>query len=490
MYPYFYKFRYLWIFFLLFIPVFGYLDIMPIRIWDEARVAMNSYEMLNDGDYIVTHLDGAPEMWNTKPPLLNWIQVICMKLFGVNEVSIRLPSAIAALLTILLLLIFAERYMRNFWFGFIIIAVLLTSHGYINLHATRTGDYDALLTFFTTLSSLSLFLYVENKRSKYLYVFFIGLALGVLTKSITGLLFAPGLLVYLLWQKQFIPLFKTKHFYFGIGVFILLVFGFYLLREFKNPGYLVAVWENEIGGRYLETIEKHNASFWFYHNNFLNFQIPFWYLFLPFGLIIGISNKNEKFRKIAAFSFLLLLNFFLIISSSKTKLEWYDVPMYPFIAIIVAFVIHYVFDLLKNNSILKESLKYPVLPYLFLFLVFYNPYKKIINKTYLPKEYPWEVDFYEIGYYLKDAIRGKHTVKNCVLLYDGYNYHNKFYLNILNKKGNNIDFKHFSVLADGDSAIVVQGDIKNQIKSNYVFKTLETVGNVEKIQILHKIKWE
>ena len=147
-------FRYLVLASLISIPIFGHLDRLPIRIWDESRLAINAYEMLYDGDFIVTHFDGQPDMWNTKPPLLIWLQVISMKFNGVNEVSVRLPSAIAAFLSCLVILIFSMRYLKQFWFGFIAIIVLITTQGYISVHATRTGDYDALLTLFTTLSGL------------------------------------------------------------------------------------------------------------------------------------------------------------------------------------------------------------------------------------------------------------------------------------------------------------------------------------------------
>ena len=61
-------------------PIFGYLDSYPIRIWDEARLAINAYEMLKNGDFIVTHYDNNPDMWNTKPPLMIWCQVFFMKI--------------------------------------------------------------------------------------------------------------------------------------------------------------------------------------------------------------------------------------------------------------------------------------------------------------------------------------------------------------------------------------------------------------------------
>ncbi|HRS18061.1 MAG TPA: glycosyltransferase family 39 protein, partial [Bacteroidales bacterium] len=165
--------KYLIILGLMYMPIFGHLDTLPIRIWDESRLAINSYEMLQNRDYIVTHYDGKPDMWNTKPPLLIWIQVLFMKMFGVNEFSVRLPSAIAAFLTCITILFFSVRYLTNFWFGFIAVFVLMTSHGYINIHATRTGDYDALLTLFTTLSGLLFFVYCEKQNYKYLYLFFL-----------------------------------------------------------------------------------------------------------------------------------------------------------------------------------------------------------------------------------------------------------------------------------------------------------------------------
>ena len=108
---------------LIYMPLFGHLDYLPIRVWDEARLAMNAYEMLHNGNFIVTHIGDKPEMWNTKPPLMIWLQVIFMKLLGVNEVSVRLPSAFAGLLTCLTLLLFSIKYLKKFWFGFIAVMI-------------------------------------------------------------------------------------------------------------------------------------------------------------------------------------------------------------------------------------------------------------------------------------------------------------------------------------------------------------------------------
>ena len=163
---------------LLAVPIFGFLDTLPIRIYDEARIAINAMEMFHSGDYIVTFFDYCPEMWNTKPPLLIWCQVFFMHIVGTNEIAIRLPSALAVFATCITLLVFSLRYLKNFWLAFIAIITLITCDGYVGTHISRTGDYDALLTFFTTLSCLLFFAYSETKKTKFLYLFFTALLLA------------------------------------------------------------------------------------------------------------------------------------------------------------------------------------------------------------------------------------------------------------------------------------------------------------------------
>jgi 4-amino-4-deoxy-L-arabinose transferase-like glycosyltransferase len=33
-----------------------------------------------------------PDLGNTKPPLLNWLQALSMAVFGLSELAVRLPS--------------------------------------------------------------------------------------------------------------------------------------------------------------------------------------------------------------------------------------------------------------------------------------------------------------------------------------------------------------------------------------------------------------
>lgn len=464
---------------LIYMPVFGHLDSLPIRIWDEARRSINAYEMLNNGNFLVTHFQGEPDMWGTKPPMLVWLQVFFMSIIGINELAVRMPSAMAAFLTSVVLLVFSLKYLRSFWFGFIAVVVLITSQGYINFHAARTGDYDALLALFTTLSGLLFFAFTETKKNKFLYLFFLFTAFAVLTKSVAGLFFIPAIFLYSIITKQLIPLLKSKHFYYGLASFLILVLGYYLLREVYNPGYLAAVQANELGGRYMNALETHGHGFWYYYNNFVEYRITEWMWFIPCGIITGFIIKDKRVNRLTVFSVIMIFTFFLVISTAQTKLRHYDVPLFPFLAILIAVFIYYVFQWLDNVDWFKHTLAINLMPFIFLFLVGIVPYQKMIDKTYLPQEkYPWEEEFYEIGYFLKSAIKGQYDLNDKYILYDGYNAHVAFYLHALNHKGVNVSFKDWQKLDTGDTVVAYQNQVKQYVEENYEFDKIYTRGNI------------
>ena len=461
--------KYLILTLLIAIPIFGFLDTLPIRIYDEARIAMNALEMFYNGDFIVTYFDYCPEMWNTKPPLLIWCQVFFMHIVGTNEIAIRLPSAIAVFATCAAILIFSLRYLKNFWFAFIAILILITCDGYLGTHVSRTGDYDAMLTSFTTISCLLFFAYCETKQIKFLYLFFLALLLATYTKGIAGTLFLPALGLYVLFRKQVLFFLKNKHFYIGFFSFLTLIISYYLIRETQNPGYISIVQENELGGRYLVSQGQQKFDFWYYLNNFREYRLPDRYLLVPCGILVGLLSKNVKIRKLSSFLFLLVITFFLVISFGKTKLEWYDAPLYPLLSLLMAIFIYFIFDLLKNSKLINATFIKNPIPYLFLFLVFYTPYLRTWDKTYLPYETSWDAESYEIGYFLKNAIKGKYDVHNKYLVYEGYTAQNEFYLRILNTRGTTTGRKDYKALEKNDKIIACQETVKQYIRTNYLY---------------------
>ncbi len=342
-------------------PLFLHLNTTTLSVFDEARRACNAIEMVQNGNVLVTHFEGEPDMWGTKPPLLIWIQATFMKIFGFNEMAVRLPSALAGLGMVLLLLFFGRKVLKNTLVGVFSVLILLTTNGYISDHVTRTGDFDALLCLWLMFYLLTFFRYAHEddpgKKKKYLYFTSLFVFLAVFTKGVAGLFFLPGLFVFALLSKRVLPLMKNKHFWIAASLAILGVMSFYLLRDFYNPGYLDAVWNNEIGGRYQNALEGNGKPFLFYLKRLVNKDFYYLLLGVPLGIVTAYFGSPKERSLIG----LLVINsiiFLAIISNAETKHYWYSAPILPSLALIVAFGVTAVFKLgYEKLESVKESKK-------------------------------------------------------------------------------------------------------------------------------------
>lgn len=464
-------------------PLFMHLDTLPLRVWDEARQAISAYEMLHNGDLLVAHFYGQPDMWSTKPPLLIWIQTALFALLGPGELALRLPSAIAAFLTGWFLLRFTTRALNAPWLGLVACLMLYTSDGYIHMHVARSGDYDALLVLFMTTSAWTLFRWTADGRPRDLLWFFVLLTLGVLTKSIQALLFVPGLAIFLFFSRKVPTLLKQRMFYIGMALFVAVVGGFYLLRESVNPGYLQAVWNNELGGRYGSALEGHHQPWNFYITMLMEHHFVSWWLLVPLGLFIGLAHRDEHIRRwtwlLAGMGSIYLY----VISSAGTKLEWYSAPLFPVLCGLAAIPVHVLLQWTFTEGRSGAFLTKRVLPWALLFMVFLQPYSSIIGRTYFPKEYPWERDLYAVSAYLHRAVRGG-PLEADVFCHDTYNAHLTFYAWLLKDQGRSLRSVSKHELEPGMRAMAGEATVKETIEQLYAYRVVHEDGALRIYEIL------
>jgi 4-amino-4-deoxy-L-arabinose transferase-like glycosyltransferase len=83
---------------LLFLPFLGHVALFD---WDEANFAEIAREMIVTKDYLNVQINFQP-FWE-KPPLFSWMQVLSMKMFGINEFAARFPNAICGIVTLLVI---------------------------------------------------------------------------------------------------------------------------------------------------------------------------------------------------------------------------------------------------------------------------------------------------------------------------------------------------------------------------------------------------
>jgi 4-amino-4-deoxy-L-arabinose transferase-like glycosyltransferase len=234
-------------------------------------------------------------IWLHKQPLFMWQMAMSMKIFGVNEIAVRLPSVGMGTLSIWLIFDLARHWTKNNTVAYF--SALLFSFSFFQLELTsgRQGmDHnDVAFAFYVTAGIWAFTKYI---RSGYLIKW--GLLLGcfvgcaILNKWLTGLLAFGGWGVYLLLEQQLrTDWTKWLHLLLALLVclFVFMPWQIYISHEFP----VESAFEYKFNKRHLsESIEGHEGDYWFHL-----YKMPFIYgfflwLFIPIGVFAFFSNRN------------------------------------------------------------------------------------------------------------------------------------------------------------------------------------------------------
>ena len=317
--------------------------------WDEARLSLNALEMMHPANPLIVTYKGQADLWNTKPPLSIWLSALSMRLFGINELALRLPSALAAIGTTIAVFVFTKR-VSNRRTAYLAALILLGTGGFDEVHVTRTADFDSLLVLFTTLTTFSLFFAFDSKKFYPSAAYFAG---GLMTKGVAGLMMAPGYALYAaIYRKDIRPTVLPG--LAAVGVVLL----FYFSREIAEPGYLHAVWLQDVA-RFHQPADGHRGSalyylfrlFWpwqiLFHLKWT--EVPYLASAFPWSWIALLAMLRPA--RPAIYLFCCLGAFLLAISVAATHLAWYVAPAYPLIAVLTALGVDRTAEILGNRFV-------------------------------------------------------------------------------------------------------------------------------------------
>lgn len=468
---------------IIYFPYFLGLGDLPIRTWDESRLVANALEMNDNGNYLVTSYNGKPDMWNTKPPLMIWSQVVSLRMFGNEELSFRIPSAIAGFLTCLLLLFFSLKYLKSSIPGFIATLIMITSEGHLGYHVARTGDYDAMLTLFMMAYLLFFFLWTETGKLKYLHLFFASVILAVYTKSIQGLLFIPPIFIYILVTGHFMKTVREKWLYIDTLITIAIIGAYYLARESVNPGYLEAVWENELGGRMLETIENHTGPASYYLDLLWNKQFPMYLPAAMVGIITWWLFPQSPLKKVLGYSIITAIMYLITISVAKTKLEWYTAPVIPVLAIIASMPFLFILQLITDEKTGIKNVNRSIASTLFIAMFFTYPYARIVDEVYKQKEKPESMGFYRFTHFMKNAAEGQIDLNNHKIVYLRSRTQLDYYMRKMHEKGVKVFYLNPQWIKPGDKIVYDNEDEVADLKKKYYTSEIQNYDGIKVMQL-------
>jgi hypothetical protein len=288
--------------------------------WDEINFAEAAREMMVTGDYLTVQINYLP-FWE-KPPLFIWMQVLSMKLFGINEFAARFPNAVCGIVT-LLVLFNIGRKLRDNLFG--VLWVLAFAGSVLPFFYFKSGIIDPWFNLFIFLSIWFLMLYSfpENLNKIRNIIFsatFAGLA--ILTKGPVGfLIIALTAGVFLLIIR-----FKIKVRITDILVYFLvlaLVGGSWFIVQILSGHYDTVVEFIVYQIRLFQTKDAGHGGFFGYH-----FVVLFFTVF-PTSILALKSFSKEKsdelfYRLMRKWMLILFWVVLILFSIVKTKIVHYS----------------------------------------------------------------------------------------------------------------------------------------------------------------------
>ncbi len=174
------------------------LGLPPLFDTDEGAFGEATREMLASGDWFSTTLNGAPRF--DKPILVYWLQAASVSALGLNEFSLRLPSALAGLAWIASILRFVSSR-GNILAGALAAWIAATSVGVLVIAHAATAD--ALLNALLALAMFDAWRFIEAGDAAARRRLYVWVALGVLTKGpIAALIPAAVTLLHALTTRR------------------------------------------------------------------------------------------------------------------------------------------------------------------------------------------------------------------------------------------------------------------------------------------------
>ncbi|MBI1305957.1 MAG: hypothetical protein GC181_05025 [Bacteroidetes bacterium] len=312
----------------LYVPFLGS---TPLFDWDEINFAESAREMIVTGEYskVMVNYDA---FWE-KPPMFFWLQVVSMKIFGVNEFASRFPNVLTGLATLLIIFWIGRKVKdeKFAWFWVLLMTASLTPHLYFH-----SGIIDPLFNLFIFLSVFQLFRTVENADYKpWLYAgIFTGLA--ILTKGPVAVLISAIVFVTIVIRKGF--WFRWIHFLLWPLLALFITSVWFLPEVFRNGwGFLLNFIRYQLD-LFSQPVASHGQP-WFYHFVVLLFgAIPASVLMLP--ALFRVESGEDKFSQFTVWMKVLFLTVLILFSIVTTKIVHYSSMCYLPMTFLAAITLH------------------------------------------------------------------------------------------------------------------------------------------------------
>ncbi|MBI3951018.1 MAG: glycosyltransferase family 39 protein [Acidobacteria bacterium] len=365
---------------LLIVPYF--VNLSGSSLWDstEAFYAETPREMIELGSYVVPYFNYEPRL--NKPPLSYYLVIPFYRLFDVSPVSERVVNALGAGLLILLTfalgsLIFNQRA------GLLGAALVATTPRLVLI--AQKSIIDTYFTLFVTAALFCFWLMVRTgdrgretgdkrwgtgaegevppssvpgHRSSVFgrpssvfglrssVLFYIALALGVLTKGPLALILPGGIIFFFLLVTKRWMLLHRMNVFLGMTILAAIILPWYVAVYLKLGWEPIATFIfRENVGRFTSDIDWSSRGPFYYVSVLPGDFFPWSLYLIPVGILSYRTWRwNEEHRQPVVYLLLWIVFIFVFFSLARNKHEYYLLPLYPAAAVLLGWLFVHLMD--------------------------------------------------------------------------------------------------------------------------------------------------
>lgn len=308
----------------------------------EVRYVEAGTEMASSGDWVVPHLAHVP--YFEKPILTYWAEAAAQLAFGASTLAARVPSIVAALSMLGLTFAFG-RSIRSTAFG-LGAAALLAASVVFELTGTAVTT-DPLFAAFLTAAWYAYWRHRGAPGSAWIWAFWAAAGLAVLTKGPLGAaLLGAAIGAYLLLAGRLRDVVAMRPLR-GVGVVLAINLPWTIAAWMRDPRYVEFFYLRQNLRAFADGHVNHGGPLWYYVPIVAIALFPFavlasWALVREVGAAFsgvrahvrgGEAESSDHARLYLA---CVVVAPFLLLSAAGSKLTTYVLPLFPAIALLVA----------------------------------------------------------------------------------------------------------------------------------------------------------
>ncbi|WP_445147132.1 ArnT family glycosyltransferase [Dyella sp. Tek66A03] len=335
------KLVYVWLSLLLLTLGFSFQGTRGLWNTDEGRYVDNALQMVDSGDYSVPAYSADHENF-TKPPLTLWAIAAAVRVMGRNTWAVRTPSALAFVLTALLLCAMGARLLPGkAWLPGLVYGCTVAP--FIAGNVVSTDDLLALCVALAMWGFVqAAFGTTEEDRRLPVLAMWLGFGLAFLAKGPPGLLPLLAIVVFIARRdgmrglRRFFPLL-------GVALFVVVGFAWYAIVILRYPQLLDYFLKYEVFDRVFTSEHGRNPQ-WYgwlvaFGPVFVFGTLPWWPMLGP-ELKAALLPRNWRCwwheGSPALFLALWLALPLLVLCIARSRLPVYALPLFQPMALMIA----------------------------------------------------------------------------------------------------------------------------------------------------------